>query len=360
MRDINTLQELYHSYLTRMQNIKDELAAAGALLKDEPHASLYTWATRELLASRDRQALCVLLELANHADEFGWCYPSFKRIGAHTGYDPHPGSTVESAFSRLMAKDWVRVKATRNVARRRTETDFSLSPHVLFIRPELREMAWLRFNELPKRNSWGEIATNLVKPDTEPTSVTTFKNQIHEPDTEPPPPPSPEGGQKTSGFVPHGAQAPQPTTRSIRNTSGHDHTQNRENGAKLDSAERNSEATDSAATTSPPSSAPPPPHPPLPPNFDAAQELPVPQDEAAAQELYRNLHSLQIKNARRYVARYGRDKCRAAASVALRTPHVKNPVGKMDYDLRSGSVDESDFDWVDWSNRAALSDFIKR
>lgn len=359
MRDINTLQELYHSYLTRMQSVKDELAAAGALLKDEPHASLYIWATRELNASRDRQALLVLLEIANHCDEFGWCFPSIQRLGKLTGYDHNPGSTVESAVSRLMAKDWLRVRAVRNVVRRRTETDFVLSPQVLFIRPELRDMAWERFNEVPRRNSWGEIATNLTKPDTEPTPVTTFTNQIHEPDTEPPPPPSPEDDLKKSGFAPHGAQAPQSTTRSTNNKSGYDPTQSRENGSH-DSAERNSEATDSAARNSPPHSAPPPPHPPLPAEFDAAQELPDPQDEAAAQELYRNMRALQIKNARRYVVRYGRDKCRAAASVALRTPHVKNPVGKMDYDLRSGSVDESDFDWVEWSNRSALSDAIQR
>lgn len=360
MTDVNNLQEQYHSTLKRMQHLRDELAAAGAIIKDEPHVAIYTWAIRELNEARDRQALLILLEVANHADEFGWCFPSFQRIGKLTGYDHNPGSTVEAAFSRLMSKDWVRVQATRNVRRKRIETDFVISPSIIYIRPELREQAWQRFNETPPRNSWGDLVTNLTKPYTEPTSVTKFTNQIHKPNTEPPPPPSPEGGAKNGAANHHSATAQhESTTRTVRSTLAHDHTPNPENSANLNSAQRNSEATDSTATPTPPSSAPPP-HPPLPAEFDAAQPLPNAQDEAAAQEIYRMLHSLQLRHARRYVARYPRNKVLAAANVAISTPHVKNPVGKMDFDLRCSLIDEIDFDPVLGRKPGMYDDFIQR
>lgn len=51
--------------------------------------------------------------------------------------------------------------------------------------------------------------------------------------------------------------------------------------------------------------------------------------------------TLSMANARRYIARFGRLKCRAAVSMARRDPATKSLIGRADYLLRTSVAEEA-------------------
>ena len=94
-----------------------------------------------------------------------------------------------------------------------------------------------------------------------------------------------------------------------------------------------------------------PPLPPLPRGFDADAEMVDQDDEVAARWMvdqamtrsdggeYRA--TLSIANARRYIVRFGRLKCRAAVTMARRDPDTKKLIGRADYLLRTSVSEEA-------------------
>ena len=329
--DVSGLQNEYHTLLTRLDKVKEALAAQGAIVRQPPYAALYIHATRALMSERDRQALHVLVDIANHADELGWCYPSVQTLGQNTGYAVN---TVESALSRLMAKDWLRVAMSYNPRRKRLEKDFMLSPAVIYIRAELEPKAWDQYQSIPYCNNWTELETKHIKPYTRTSEATNYSNQHQEPTTEPPPPPSPKTGKPKILPNGNGLATDNPFSNTVKRyaDSLNLNLDTTSNSAEL----RNSNAQNHEVITTPPV----PPHPPLPEGFNPAEKLADARDESAAQELKRLLPTLQIRHARRYIARYDRELVLAAANVAVHAIHTKNPVGKMDYDLRMNLIDK--------------------
>jgi len=335
----NELQALYHAKLNEMQALKDKMAAQGLIVKDEPHTALYTSKTRELMAARDRQSLTVLVEIGNYADEMGWCYPNEQTIGTTIGYSP---STVIEAMSRLMKKDWLRVSMVWNRRRKRFEKDLVLSPAVLYIRPEIRNEAWQRFVDVPHFDSWEELkqsVTKNIKPYTEPATATNIMNQLHEPTPEPSPSSSRKVGtaKNQNGTAHNGVKPPSHSAKAQTDIDPIDPTE----------TDSDSVASNERSNTVNPTghSAPPvPPHPPLPDGFDPKQPLPDARDEAAAKRLHGMFKTLQMRRARMYIAMYDRETVITAATIAHDSPHVRNPVGKMDSDLRKSLIEKLDND----------------
>jgi hypothetical protein len=106
----------------------------------------------------------------------------------------------------------------------------------------------------------------------------------------------------------------------------------------------------SAAGTAPQNSTLPP-LPPLPAKFDANAAMVDQDDELAArwmcdQAMTRHdggeyKAALSMANARRYIARFGRLKCKAAVSMARRDPDTKRLIGRADYLLRTSVAEEA-------------------
>jgi len=335
----NELQQVYHATLNKMQSLKDQMAAQGLIVKDEPHMALYTSKTRELMTQRDRQALHVLIEIANHADEMGWCFPSVRSIGEMTGYSP---GTVESAISRLMGKDWLRVYMVYNRRRKRYEKDLVLSPAVLYIRPEIRNEAWQRFVDTPHFDSWEQLKQSVTqnnKPTPEPATATNIMNQLHEPAPEPSSSSSRKAGTaKTKNRKPqNGAKSPVDSATAQTDIEPLEPTQT---ASDSEASNERSNAVNPTGHSAPPV----PPHPPLPDGFDPKEPLPDPKDEAAAKRLHGMFKTLQLRRARTYIALYDRETVLTAATIAHDSPHVRNPVGKMDSDLRKSLIDPLDND----------------
>lgn len=326
------LQQAYLSTLQYLQKLKDRMAAQGLLVKHKPYAPLYVEVTDELMRSEHRQDLLVLISLANHANELGWCFPSLRRLADKTGY---ARTTVQAALSRLMARDWLRVRMKFNRDRRQYEKDFVISPAVIYIRDEITAEAWTRFAEVQHFDSYDELKHFVTKnhqPYIKPTLVTNHKNQNQEPT---PKPSSSSPHQNGEGKKAKASATAQPEPDNTDTAS--DSAQNSDS----------SSAANPAVHESPPV----PPHPPLPAGFDPKKPMDNPEDEAAAKRLHKMFATLQLRRARQYIARYPRELVLIAAQVAKDSPHVRNPVGKMDSDLRKGLTDSLD-------NRPLGSDFI--
>lgn len=333
MSNAQDLQALYHAQLNKMQALRDQMAAQGLIVKDEPFAPVYIHITRALMAARDRQGLHVLLEIANHADEMGWCFPSVQTIGKATGYSP---GTVEAALSRLMVKDWLRVSMVYNQRRKRIEKDFVLSPAVLFIRPEIRETAWSRYQEVGQCDSYEKLkyaVTQYIKPVTEPASATITKNQNHQPEPEP----APAASRNVEKLI-----DPETVGNEVSNSAPAQSNLRLLSPNENDSDSAQNSVSNSAAIPTGHNPPPVPAHPPLPPEFDPSEALPDAQDEQTAQRIHSMFTSLQLRVARQYVARYDRDMVLLTAQIAAAAPHIRNPVGKLDSDLRRSLTDPQD------------------
>lgn len=108
---------------------------------------------------------------------------------------------------------------------------------------------------------------------------------------------------------------------------------------------------DNTVGTAPQNSKALPPLPPLPRGFDANAALVDQDDEVAARWLVEQAMTrldggeyraaLSMANARRYIARFGRLKCKAAVAMARRDPATKTLIGRADYLLRTSVADEA-------------------
>lgn len=203
------------------------------------------------MADRDRVALLVLIEVANHADPMGWCYPGLQRLAQATGYSV---DSVVSGIDTLMSRDWVRLHVVKNERRNRVERDMMLSANTLYIRPELEVEQCRQYNALQHHPTYASALAAAGVVDDRPSVV----------------------------------------IRPAQAVVGHTVINN-----PLD-----------------------------------------PQDEEVAVRVYERMRgTLSLVNARKFILEYGRDAVDRASTVAVTAAHVKNPVGKMLYDLKLGLSD---------------------
>lgn len=335
MTTAQSLIAIYHAKRRELDAIASQMASTGEIVQDGVSVPIYRNITDTLMAERDRPTHCVLQVLANHADEFGYCFPGIKTIMDTAGY---AASTVEASLNKLMTRDWIRAFAIADPLSGNIRFGYRLSPNTLWIRYELREEAWEHYNRLKKCNTVMDLKTKVSQPTTgtnnrKPTTRTNYK----EPTTGTPTPPN----REKEGLAENSSASNNPANpigteigtepRDKPNSEAHSEPKVRPNKVNTNEVRRDT----------PPSSAPPPP-PVLPDGFDPQLELADAQSEAAAKDLFEMLPTLLLGNARKYVVRYGPDRCLATARLGLSNPMVRNPVGWMDHQLRRGLITEAD------------------
>lgn len=280
-----------------------------------PFTAFDTAGLRKMIAGMSHKALRVYVTLSTYADRVGICWPQAKELSDTTGLH------VETVLEALQELE----SAGLLVYRRRNERD----PYTGRMQNNVYEV----FGPLIKADSDSDSSSKhepirVVKFETDATNEITNSNnqypsnQFHEP---PPPTKQPrreDGKAKAS---------------TMRNGEGEGEGQPRKNN-RVATAPQNSKAT-------------PPPLPPLPRGFDADAEMADQDDEVAArwmvaQAMTRHdggeYHAiLSMANARRYIVRFGRLKCRAAITMAKRDPDTKKIVGRADYLLRTSVSEEA-------------------
>lgn len=137
----------------------------------DSYAPLYTGIKRQLMQERDRVGYAVLDVLAQHCDPYGFCFPHPRTIAELAGYAE---ASVWKKLAELQERGWIICYQTWNPRRSRYEYDFQLSPDVLYIREDLLEEAWQRWEAGLKQ------------------SVMKYHEPESEPDSEPKPEPKPD------------------------------------------------------------------------------------------------------------------------------------------------------------------------
>lgn len=121
-------------------------------------APIYTEIRQQLRREVDRVLYWVLDAVAEHCDAYGWCYPGNRALADATGFAE---STVQKALDELEARGWIKQVYTINPRRRRPERDIVISPDVIYIREELEQDAFVKWE-----SAWSQASlSNVVQPE---------------------------------------------------------------------------------------------------------------------------------------------------------------------------------------------------
>jgi len=283
-----------------------------------PFTAFDTMAFRALIGTLSHKALRVYVLLSTYADRKGICWPQVKELAEMSGLH---WETVQAALEELESIGLM-------VYRRRNERDpmtGRMQNNVYFVAGPLLK-ADSDSSDVSKHEP-----TRMVKFEIDTTNeITNDNNQYHQNQFHKPPPPTnnePRREEKQKG----GAS-------TMRNEEGKGQGQQPRQNSAAGTAPQNSKAT-------------PPPLPPLPRGFDADAEMADQDDEAAARWMVSEAMTrqnggeyratLSLANARRYIVRFGRLKCRAALTMARRDPDTKKLIGRADYLLRTSVSEEA-------------------
>jgi hypothetical protein len=285
-----------------------------------PFTAFDTLALRGMIRHMSHKALRLYVTLSTYADRVGVCWPQAKELSETTGMH------VETVLEALQELETMKLM----VYRRRNERD----PMTGRMLTNVYEV----FGPLLKADSDSTGSSEhepirMSKFKTETTNeVTNDNNQFHQNHLQAPPPSTNEPRRKSEKQGPTAS-----TMRSVVEQGEGQGKQPRKNSA-AGTAPQNSKATL-------------PPLPPLPRGFDRDAEMADEDDEVVARWMvseamirrdggeYRA--TLTVANARTYVARFGRLKCRAAVTLARRDPATKSLIGRADYLLRTSVSDEA-------------------
>jgi len=277
-----------------------------------PYTAFDTLELRGMIAGMSHKALRVYVLLATYADRTGICWPGIAELATKSGL------RVESVMDALEELE----RAGLMVYARRNEIDPVTRKHLVNVY-EIRGC-------LIKADS---VSDSAFKHETQTTNVITNDNNQESKNHLQAPPPltkTPRDDEKPK-------QGPQASTMRSTKEKGKGQGQQSKNSA-AGTAPQNSKAT-------------PPPLPPLPRGFDADAELRDEDDEVAARWMvdqamtrrdggeYRA--TLSVANARRYITRFGRLKCKAAVTMARRDAATKSLIGRADYLLRTSVSEEA-------------------
>jgi hypothetical protein len=276
-----------------------------------PFTAFDTLALRAMIAGMSHKALRVYVLLATYADRTGICWPGIAELASKSGL------RTESVLEALEELE----RAGLMAYARRNEKD-------PVTRKQLVNVYEIR-GCLIKADS---VSDSAFEHETQTTNeITNDNNQFHKNHLQAPPPltkPRREGERSQASTM----------RNAEEKGEGQGQGQQQRKDSPAGTAPQNSKAT-------------PPPLPPLPRGFDADAELLDQDDEGAARWMvdqamtrrdggeYRA--TLSMANARRYIVRFGRLKCRAAVTMARRDKETKSLIGRADYLLRTSVSEEA-------------------
>jgi hypothetical protein len=297
-----------------------------------PFTAFDTLALRAQIAGMSHKALRLYVLLSTYADREGICWPGIAELASKSGL------RVESVMDAMQELE----SAGMMVYKRRNERDSvtgQMMPNVYEIRGCL-----IRADSGFDSSSKHEPIPPFELKSQTTNEITNSNNQLPSNQFHKPPPPTNNEPRREDG------KAKASTMRNAEEQGeGQGQGQPRKNSA-AGTAPQNSKAT-------------PPPLPPLPRGFDADAEMVDQDDEVAARWMVSEAMTrqnggeyratLSMANARRYIARFGRVRCRAAITMARRDPDTKKLIGRADYLLRTSVSEEAQAlqNEIDWMNQ---------
>lgn len=282
--------------------------------------ALYTKVEQKFMKRRQWRQLHLLKVFVQHADPFGLSYPGEDLIKELTGI----GTTAQINENLLFLTDgeYIKLWDTWNPRHRVYETDYQVSPWMMYIREEYQgycEHVW-RTGE----RDYGLENAIVIKlngqptsePESEPTSFNQHQNQHHQP---------PNIAAKQQGLPladdDYETQVPEPPKQRQRR---------RATGTGRSTEKENPQARG-----------------PVPDKIDFRKyrsALPRPDDEDRAQDLHTVLR-VKLLQARGLVANFGRDQVEVAARAvkdAMDKGQCLNPPGLLTYLLKKGGSSSDD------------------
>jgi len=278
-----------------------------------------TLALRSQIGAMSHKALRIYVLLSTYADRSGVCWPGIKELADMSCLHPE---SVMSALDELEQMGLM-------VYLRRNERD-PVTKRQLVNVYEIR--GCLLKADSDSTGSSKHEPIRMSKFENETTNeITNDNNQFHKNHLHTPPPSTKPRRE---------AEKQKAQASTMRNGDEKGEKQGQEQPRK-----------NSAAGTAPQNSKALPPLPPVPRGFKPDEPLPDEDDEGAARWMidqamtrldggeYRA--TLSMANARRYIARFGRLKCRAAVTLARRDKATKSLIGRADYLLRTSVSEEA-------------------
>jgi hypothetical protein len=258
--------------------------------------------TREVREKLGRVAKDVLVELGNHSDNLGVCWPGIGRLAESTGY---ADEVVRDALVALEAADYIRMLYRYSGVRRRWEFEaYQLSPDVVFLNQEYIGQAWDTFLNSQR---YCNISGAFVGKESQQNQQQNQKQNQEQ---------NQEQNQSTTttAFEEAESGALDMSKKQGQRQRAKEQSPTAPNGA-------NQKAAPPGARPSPRSDAPPPV------SFAEYQsELPD-ELENIAQQLWVNSGNLPMPIARYLVVTYGRAICQAALKNYGKARDVVNPGG---------------------------------
>lgn len=100
-----------------------------------PWTGLYTPVVQSLMRSKRIKELMLLQAIAQHADPFGFAFPGPKALLSLVRCSKR---TLEGLLSFLEEGNYIKIFKTYNPRRGKTDTDFQINPHVLYVREDIQ------------------------------------------------------------------------------------------------------------------------------------------------------------------------------------------------------------------------------
>lgn len=146
-----------------------------------PWMGIYISVSDDLMAARREQELLLLMAIARHADPLGFCFPGRARLMAlrHAGDRKH-----DERLAFLVDHHYVIYSEVYDHRRRHTMPEYQVSPHAMYIRPEMQDYCEAVFFDGKPRDFDIEqlwYVSLLCEKDSQPDSLTRGINQTQEP-----------------------------------------------------------------------------------------------------------------------------------------------------------------------------------
>lgn len=143
--------------------------------------ALYTPVVQDLMKAKRIKELLLLQTIAQHADPFGFAFPGVKALKSLMRCSK---ATLDRLMTFLVEGEYIKIYETYNPRRGKTDTDFQVSPCVLYVRDEFQaycEALWMgqeRDFSTEKKFLGNLSRTKESQPDSESESVPDSENRL--------------------------------------------------------------------------------------------------------------------------------------------------------------------------------------
>lgn len=287
-----------------------------------PFTAFDTLALRRMIAPLSHKALRLFVLLSTYADRKGVCWPQAKELSEMSGMHVETVLDALQELETLGLMVYLRRNERDPITGRMQNNVYEVMGPLVKADSESTDVSK---HEPIRVSEFKTDATNVITNDNNQYHQTNTINHHHQPQPR------------------REAEKQKPPASTMRSGEEKGEGQGQEQGKQP--------RKNSAAGTAARNSKALPPLPPLPRGFDADAEMADQDDEGAARWMvdqaitrhdggeYRA--TLSIANARRYIARFGRLKCRAAVTMVRRDPDTKRLIGRADYLLRTSVAEEA-------------------